>query len=224
MKMPKKVVGLMIASSIMVTLSACAKQVRYSGFLSSYSELAEGPKGGADLVYIKEGVDFKKYKKIMIDQVVFYVSEDSEYKGIQPEEMKELADEFHKTFAEVVGNDYPFTDIPGPDVIRIRTAITHIEQSSPGIGAVTTIVPQALALSYIKKGVTGEHTGVGSATMEIEFLDSLNNERLASAIDTRSGGKLAGWSKYGAVKEAFEFWSKRLKKRLDEIHGREGKL
>lgn len=58
--------------------------------------------------------------------------------------------------------------------------------------------------------------------MEMEVLDSMTNERLAAAVDTRSGGKLAGWSKWGAVKEAFEFWAKRLKKRLDEIHGKEG--
>lgn len=114
--------------------------------------------------------------------------------------MKALADEFHKKFAEVVGNDYPFTDTPGTDVIRIRTAITNIEQSHPGIGVITTVLPSALAISYIKKGITGEHTGVGSATIEAEFLDSLSNERLATAVDTRSGGKFAGWSKYGAVK------------------------
>ncbi len=222
MKVSRKVVGLIIASSMIMTLGACAKQVRYSGFLSSYSGLEKGPKEGADLVYIKLVVDFKKYKKIMMDQVVFYFSKDSEYKGIQPEEMKELADEFHKKFAEIVGSDYPFTDTPGPDVVRIRTAITNIEQSHPGIGVITTVIPQALVVSYIKKGVTGEHTGVGSATMEMEVLDSMTNDRLATAVDTRSGGKLAGWSKYGAVKEAFEFWAKRLKKRLDEIYGKEG--
>lgn len=220
--MLKKFVSLFVASLMVTSIAACAKQVRYSGFLSSYSGLEKGPKGGADLVYAKEGVFFKKYKKIMMDQVVFYFSEDSEDKGIQPEEMKALADEFHKKFAEVVGTDYPFTDTPGPDVIRIRTAITNIEESHPGVGVITTVLPQALAISYIKKGVTGEHTGVGSATMEMEMLDSMTNERLATAVDIRSGGKLASWSKYGAVKEAFEFWAKRLKTRLDEIHGREG--
>ena len=222
MKVSKKGVSLIIASFMVMTMVACAKQVRYSGFLTSYSGLTEGPKGGADLVYLKEGVDFGKYKKIMMDQVVFYFSEDSEHKGIQPAEMKELADAFHMTFAEIVGNEYPFTDTPGPDVLRIRTAITNIKQSHPGIGVVTTIVPQALVISTIKKGVTGKHTGVGDATMEMEVLDSMTNERLAAAVDTRSGGKLAGWSKWGAVKEAFEFWAKRLKKRLDEIHGKEG--
>jgi len=221
-KVSKKFVGLLVVSLMVTSIAACAKQVRYSGFLSSYSGLAEGPKGGADLVYLKEGVNFSKYNKIMMDQVVFYFSEDSENKGIQPEEMKELADEFHKKFAEVVGSDYPFTDTPGPDVLRIRTAITNMDQSHPGIGVVTTIIPQALVISSIKKGVTGKHTGVGDATIEMEVLDSVTNERLAAAIDTRSGGKLAGWSKYGAVKEAFEFWAKRLKKRLDEIHGKEG--
>ncbi|TLD43605.1 MAG: putative lipoprotein [Candidatus Jettenia ecosi] len=221
MKISKKVVSVIIAPFIVTMAVSCA-QTRYSGFLSDYSGFKEGPSGGADLLYMKEGVDFSKYNKIMMDQVVFYFSEDSENKGIQPEVMKELADEFHKTFAEVVGADYPFTETPGSDVVRIRTAITDIKQSHPGIGVVTTIVPQALVISTIKKAATGKHTGVGSASMEVEFLDSMSNERIAAAIDTRSGGKLAGWSKYGAVKEAFKFWAERLKKRLDKLHSREG--
>lgn len=221
MKVAKKAVSVIIISFLVMITASCA-QTRYSGFLSDYSGFKKGPSGGADLVYMKEGVDFSKYNKIMMDQVVFYFSEDSKDKGIQPEVMKELADEFHKTFAEVVGTEYPFTETPGPDVVRMRTAITDIKQSHPGIGVVTTVIPQALIISTIKKAATGKHTGVGSASMEVEFLDSMTNERIAAAIDTRSGGKLAGWSKYGAVKEAFKFWAERLKKRLNNLHGREG--
>lgn len=82
------------------------------------------------------------------------------------------------------------------------------------------MIPQALVVNTIKKAATGKHTGVGSVSMEVEFLDSMSSECIAAAIDTGSGGKLAGWSKYGAVKEAFKFLAERLKKRLDEIRGK----
>ncbi len=221
MRVAKKFFSFLLALLMITSIAACTKQVRYSGFLSNYSGLEKGPKGGVDLAYIKQDVDFKKYKKIMMDQVVFYFSKESEYKGIRPEEMQELADKFHKKFAEIVGNDYLFTDTPGTDVIRIRTAITDIEQNNPGIGARTTTLPAGIVASSFRERMIEEHTGVGSASMEMEVLDSMTNERLAAAVDTRSCGKLAGWSKYGAVEEGFEFWAKRLKKRLDEIHGRE---
>jgi len=192
--------------------------VKYSGFLGDYSQFKPGKEGVAQ-VYIKKGVDFKKYKKLMPDHVVFYLKEDAQYKGIQADEMKELADEFHKAFIKAFGDAYPVTDTPGPDVLRIRVAITDIEPNKPGLSAISTVTPVGLAVSTIKKGVTGKHTGVGSTSMEAELLDSLTNERLAAAVDSRTGGKLEGMSKWGSAKEAFEFWSKRLRVFLDETHG-----
>nr|MDA8085146.1 DUF3313 family protein [Nitrospiraceae bacterium] len=78
-----------------------------------------------------------------------------------------------------------------------------------------------LAVSVIRKGATGKYPGVGSAGMEAEFLDSLTNERLAAAIDERAGSKFAGFSKFGAAKEAFKFWTERLRIFLDRAHGKQ---
>ena len=43
--------------------------------------------------YLKPGVDVVKYKKLMIDPVIFFFAGDYEYKGIDPTEMKQLADQ-----------------------------------------------------------------------------------------------------------------------------------
>ena len=208
--------GVMLAA-----VAGCAtKQAAYSGFLQNYPVFKPGPDGGADFVYIKKGVDFGVYDKIMMDHVVLFFKDDSEYKGIHPEELQEISDAFHKAFVEALGNDYPIVKSPGPDVLRIRTAIIDVETSNPGVSAVTTVVPIGLAVSLVKKGTTGEHTGVGSASMEAELLDSLTNERIGAAIDTESGGKFDGLSKLGGAKAAFAFWAQRLKIFLDEAHGR----
>jgi hypothetical protein len=58
--------------------------------MDNYPQFEPGPEEGADLVYMKGGVAFGKYNKVMIDHVIFYFSEDSEYKGIKPEELNEL--------------------------------------------------------------------------------------------------------------------------------------
>jgi hypothetical protein len=70
--------------------------VKHSGFLVDYSQLKPGPKDGADEVYLKDGGDFSKYNKIMVDHVIFYLKDEADNKGINANEMKELADEFHK--------------------------------------------------------------------------------------------------------------------------------
>jgi hypothetical protein len=204
---------------VLAVTAGCAQQeVKYSGFLGNYPAFQPGPEGGVNMVYVKEGADFSKYDKVMFDQVVFYLKDDAKYKAIQPEEMKELADSFHLAAAKALEGAYPIVGEAGADVLRVRVAITNIEPSNPIASGITTVMPVGLVLSTIKKGVTGKHTGVGGASMEVEFLDSLTNERVAAAIDTREGSKLSGLTKFGSTKEAFEFWSGRLKAFLDRAH------
>lgn len=203
--------------------TGCASKVKQSGFLEDYPSFEKGPRGGVDQVYFKEGVDFKKYDKILMDQVVFYFSEDSKYKGINPEEINKLSDAFHKAMVDALKDEYPFVSEEGPRVLRIRCAITDVKTSKPLLNTITAVVPSGLAISLVKKGVTGTHTGVGGASMEAEFLDSQTNERVAAVIDKRMAGKykvIKGMSKWGHAEDAFNYWAKRLRKWLDEMHGK----
>jgi Protein of unknown function (DUF3313) len=208
-----------ILGLVFILTVGCVQQSQYSGFLKDYPQFSPGKKG-VDNVYVEEGVDFTKYNKIMMDQVVFYFKKDAEYQGIHPDELVTISEAFHKAMAEALGNDYPLVGEPGPGVLRLRTAITDVEASNPGMSIISTVVPIGLALSTIKKATTGEHTGVGKASLEVEMLDSSTNERIGAAVDTKEGSKLSGVTKWGSVNEAFEFWAKRLRAWLDEIHGR----
>ena len=222
MKCPLKIVFVVIICFTFVISTGCTtKQVRHSGFLENYPEFKSGPKGGADFVYIKEGVDFSVYDKIVMNHVVLFFEDNAEYKGIHPEELAEMSNAFHKAITDNLQGAYPLVAEPGPDVMRLRFAITDVAANKPGMGAISTVMPIGLALSAVKKGVTGTHTGVGRASIEVEILDSLTNERIAAAIDMRPGRKIEGFSKWGAAEGAFKFWAKRLRAWLDETHGRE---
>ena len=222
MKSSLEIFYVVIICFALTAAAGCAtKQVKHSGFLKNYPEFKSGPKGGADFIYLKEGVDFKRYNKIMMNHVVLFFEDDAEYKGIHPEELAEMSNAFHKAIVENLEGAYPLVDKPGSDVMRLRFAITDVVASKPGRGTIATVMPIGLALSTVKKGLTGTHTGVGQASIEVEILDSMTNERIGAAIDTRPGGKMEGFSKWGAVEGAFEFWAKRLRTWLDETHGRE---
>ncbi len=218
----KTVFVILICFVLAISTGCTSKQIKHSGFMESYPEFRPGPNGGADFVYTREGVDFSVYHNIMMDHVVFYFRDDSKNKEIHPDELSELSEIFHKAVVESLGDAYPLVNKPGTDVMRLRIAITDVDASNPGMGAVSTVMPVGLALSIVKKGVTGKHTGVGSASIEVEILDSITNERIGAAIDTRPGGKIESFSKWGAVEGAFEFWAKRLRTWLDETHGRKG--
>jgi hypothetical protein len=61
--------------------AAAAPQTQ--GFLDGYyQDLQPGPEGGAKMRWLKTGVDFGQYNKIMLDSVIFYFADDSENKGI----------------------------------------------------------------------------------------------------------------------------------------------
>ncbi len=214
----RRIFFVVIAIILAAAFVHAEQQRKYSGFLENYPDFKPGPSGGVELVYVKEGVDFGKYNKIMLDSVVFFLAEDAKYKGINAEEMKELSDDFNKAAVKALGEQYPLVGEPGPDVMRVRVAITQLEPGKPGKGVMTTVTPIGLAVGFLKKGATGSYPGVGKTGIEVELLDSLTNERIGAAVDQQTGSKMTAISKWGSAKEAFEFWAGRLKTFLDKAH------
>lgn len=216
MKRHLKVATVLTIAAMVGMFMGCAtqKKVGPSGFLGDYPRFEKGPEG-VENRYLKKGVDFSKYNKIMMDEVVFFFKNDADYKGIHPSDIIELSEEFHKVFVDTLGD--LLTDTPGPGVARMRLAVTDLEPSSPVAGTVSTVIPVGLAVSLIKKGATGEYVGIGSASAEVEFLDSVSNERIAVGMDKAPGGKL-DVGKLAAAKSAFQFWAKRLQTFMKEVH------
>jgi len=187
-----------------------------TGILQGYYEKLEpGPKGGAKMRWLKPGVDFGKYNKVMLDSVIFFLADDSEYKGIDANDIKELTDSYNLESINVLKDKYPIVSEPGPDVLRIRPAITDVKQSSPGMSAFTTIMPIGLGISAVKKGATGSWTGSGATKIEALAIDSMTNEVIGAVQDERTAGFTERFSKWGSAKEAFKYWAVRLSEFLD---------
>jgi len=185
-------------------------------FLGEYYSLMDpGPKGGVKKRWIKPGVNFLKYRKMMLDSVVFYLDKNSDYQGIDPVAMKDLADKFNQTMVDAIKGKHPIVSEPGPDVIRVRVAITNLEQTRPVLSGIMTVIPIGLGISTLKRGVIGSWSGSGSTGMAFLALDSTSNEVLAVAEDRQSAGFTERFSKWGSAEEAFKFWAERLRKYMD---------
>ena len=170
------------------------------------------------LRWIKPGVNFSNYDRVMLDSVVFFLSDESQYNGIDPHQMTKLADAFNKQLVETLSDKYPIVAEPGVDVIRLRFAITDLKQSHPALSGITTVVPVGLGISILKKGATGSWTGSGATGAEMMALDSLSNDVIAVAKDDRSAAFTERFSKWGSADEAFKFWAERVKLYLDQMH------
>ena len=198
-------------------LAGCATTPQKTAFLGEYyKNLQPGPDGGAKMRWVKPGVDFTKYKKFMVDYVVFVLADDSEYKVINGAEMKTMADVCTLAIIEALKDRYPIVSEPGPDVARFRFAIVDLKQSRPVLSAVTTVVPVGLGISLVKKGATDSWTGSGATTSQVMVLDSATNEVIAVAEDEYKAGFTERFSKWGSAEEAFKYWGKRIRKIMDE--------
>ncbi|HBL23320.1 MAG TPA: DUF3313 domain-containing protein [Deltaproteobacteria bacterium] len=222
MKKMAKVLFAVVIGLVFTISSAIADEIPFSGFLGNrtvYDRLKHSVGGGAKFRWFKPGVDFKKYNKFMVDSVIFYLANDADYKGIDPQDMKDLADSFNKELVAAFKGKYPIVADPGPDVLRIRLAITNIKPSKPRLSAATSIVPVGLAVSLVKKETTGGWTGSGETCAELMILDSSTNDAIAMAVDQRKAEFEQRFSKWGSANESFRFWSERIVMFLDYAKG-----
>ena len=194
------------------------KEHRQVGVLGRIlQELAARPEGGVKKRWVKPGVDFPKYKKFIVDYVVFALAGDSESKVINGDEMKKLGDACTMAIIDALKDKYPIVSEPGPDVARFRFAIVDLKQSRPALSAVSSVVPAAIGMSLVKKGATDSWTGSGATTSQLMVLDSSTNEVIAVAEDEYKAGFTERFSKWGSAEDAFKYWGKRLRKIMDDV-------
>lgn len=211
-----------IVIGISLAVSPCfAGDLKYSGFLGDYyKNLKPGKKDGAKKSWFKPGVDFSKYKKVMIDSVIFYYDAKSKDRGIDANEMKELADAFDLELVNALKDGYTIVADPAADVLRLRVAITNIKKSQPVRSAITSVLPVGIGISIITKGVTDSWTGSGATAAELMGMDSVSSEVVAVAVDEQTAGFTERFSELGSAKEAFKSWAQRIRIIMDENHRR----
>lgn len=204
-----KLIATVMLSAFIIVMSGCATTPPVSsGFLSDYSNLHEDKYGDRSLLwYEKENFNWQQYHKLMIDPIVVYFHPDAKYKQIEPEAVKKLTDYCLKVTEEQLADEYPIVTTPGPDVLRIRAAITEIVPANPAINIITT------AAVFVP-------LDMGEAAIEAEFLDSQTKEVLAAMVDKKMGTPLSpkfyrGFTTMGYAKASFAAWAIEIKKALE---------
>lgn len=148
-----------------------------------------------DVVYLQPGADFRPYTKVMLDptEVAFEknwrrdynnssitLSQDVSEKELQKliaEGVTAATDLFAEAYQE---GGYPVVTAPGPDVLRVRTAIMNIRVSAPD----RPVAGRSYSFS----------DEAGSATLVVEVRDSETGAIMGRAVDGRiAGDTTVGW-------------------------------
>lgn len=240
--------SLLILSAAMLFGCSTAQTMKpyaNAGFLEDYGRLKPAPAGGEAMVWRKPDVELKQYNKILLERIVVWYKDDTDYKGIDPTDLKALVDYFHKTLADSFGDAYPVVTEPGPDVMRVRIALTELVPTKTSLSVVALVAPYAtipdIASGMVGKGGLGSSPYLGDAAIEAMGLDSMTGTTLWEYVDRRIGKKYdvdldegvtgavkKGFTNYGKAfttwgytKQAMDVWARRFRKALDEIHGRQ---
>ena len=207
-------------------LAACSPQksrqaasVRPSGFLGDYSRLRPGTGGEALLVYRAPDPHLARYRSVILDRVAIWAG--SSDPGAPRADLQRLADSLYGSVLVRLRTYYFVVDQPGPDVMRVRAALTEAKPSSVNLDILSNIGPITGTVAGVKEMATGTRAFVGAASGEVEVSDSQSGEVLLAAADRRVGTKtLAGSSDpWSDVDEALVVWADRLIVRLQAEGG-----
>ena len=211
----------MIAVGGILMLSACASagKARPAGFLRDYSQLTK-PKGDdrAQLTYVNPHADFRAYTMILIDPVTVWHATGTE---LPPRaEAQALANDLDDSLRSTLAQDYRLVEQAGPGVMRLRVALTESEDSWHVRDNVASRFDDELRAARPEpSGATKSF--VGRAGVEADMLDAVTGERLLAAVDRRAGARraIAAARPWDDVREIFDLWSNRLRRRLAELRG-----
>jgi hypothetical protein len=183
------------------------------GFLSDYSNLQ--PVSDSSYRYLDKTAQ-GKYTAFMVDPVAVHFNEGAKAIKAKSEgkvtekDMMDLANYFHDAIVKaILEAGYSVTYQPGSGVARVRAAITDMEE--------TNVILSAIPMTRVATGA-----GVGGASMEAEFVDSMTGKQFAAVVEAKAGSRVpfSGLSEWGGARSAIDEWAKRLKDRLIEAKGR----
>jgi hypothetical protein len=200
-----------------VTEQSKPETIVKTGFLGDYSQLKPGTKDQALLVYFNPNADWKKYHSVLVERVQVWDSPDSK---VTPENEQMLSNYYYNVLKQDLSKNFRIVEQPGPGVMTLRVALINATTATPVLRTVSVVIPQARLLNSVNNLATGSYAFVGSAQSEGEVLDSVTGERLAAAVDRRSGGlsvKNADVWEWGDAKNAMDYWAQRTDQRLVDL-------
>ncbi len=197
-----------------------------SGFFSGCEGFTPDPDRPNVFIYTAPNYHPRNYSRFIFPPIEIWIDPDSEYKGVEPDQLKKITDGLLEVIIDELKDDYPIVDKPGPGVAIVRIALTNVYLKKKKVKWYNYT-----PVGAVSKGVqlaAGKNIALTTAHLEVEMLDSQSGERLKAGVDLQVGEKLREKIKEGKerpettwadVEETFEFYAKRFRQRLDAARG-----
>jgi hypothetical protein len=221
MTTPGPVSARALAACALVAVAVCALgcgavrgrrgPAEHSGFLGDYSRLAKLEGYEAQEAWVSPEAKWSSYHAVHLDSVAIWLPEDA---TLPEADQKMLADLFYRELHTELDKQFEMAAGGGPGVIRVRAALTQAKGARVVSRTISTLLPQALVLGTAVGLAADTAKTVGTASAELEALDSMTGTRLAAAVDSRAGTKrlftTRTFSTWGDVEAACHLWAERV--------------
>jgi hypothetical protein len=239
--------GLVLLSGMMATAAIAdddasdAKPVPQIGFLSDYDKLQPVADGGGAQCWRTPDVARSKYSKVLIEHMEISIDPNSKQKSIDPQNTAALTQYFHDSLVTALQPTLQEVQEAGPDVLRIRIALTDLIPTNTAESVVDTVIPFGFVVDFASGAATKRPAGsaayLGETGFQAQFRDGGSGKVIAECADTSVGRKYAADLNHGAkdaaktwasgyadsfstwayARQAFDQWSALLEKRLQSL-------
>lgn len=219
-----KLLLLIIVSNLV--LSGCANRLEQpefkSGFLKDYRFFKKNPKKDNSWIRTKPGFqlsDLKQYKRVALNPIEIWLDPTKKAHIISPAKQAELTAYFAQQIQRKVGEHYEFVKPGTKDSLLIKIALTNIEELTPELSPLDALPfriakmagEQVYLLAMAKKAV------IGSASLEVEFVDTNSHRGLAAVIVSHKTDKVNvtdNETNIESIKLVVDEWVERLAQAL----------
>lgn len=186
-----------------------------SAFIENAPTMIADAKNPGALIYVAPGRSLRGFDKVAIEPIEVWYAADSDYKGVEPNELGGVTNSLRDALVRTLAPSYPVVSGSGPGVLHVRLAVTnvHAQKKRRGLLGYT---PVGFVVGAARDAATsGPNIDLQDATIEAELSDA-EGVRIAVVSEPLFAGssrrEALTWSEIGAALTAY---GERLRGRLD---------
>jgi len=190
-----------------------------SGFLDDYTLLRPGGPGDVRLVYRNPAADWHRYHSVMLEPIAIWRSGRKSLDPVPEDDLLRLAHAFERAVRARLGRNFRLVDRAGPNVLRIRMAITEARATDAVLDVCT--VPCGEEVQATGSGALDAETRrlLGAAVIEGEIVDAETGTLLAQGVDGPRRADAPPLDTWEDIDRGFARWADRVCARLEARTG-----
>jgi hypothetical protein len=176
-----------------------------SGFLDDYARLVPGVGDQPTFVYRDPNAQWERYDRILFEPVAIWRSGKGSLSDVPQRDLERLASTLQRSVRSRLRRSFRLVKRPGPNVLRVRLALTVARADDPVLDVFTWAVPPT---APPPQGPLAPATQrfVDAAAIEGEVSDAESGTVFAAGVDRRRRQALTTWAELEAASDRWAAW------------------